>query len=166
MRSMAVFTILAINIIIQSTILQHFRIFDVLPNTALILVVIFSVLWGRNNGAIIGLLAGLAQDILMGSAIGVNGLIYFFIALAIGTIENSILKDSNITPIFFTTLSTLAYYFGFMAVMYVSNTQFNFIQVFKDIVVLETLYNGFLSVVLYKLIYNLFKHPNLKLRVR
>ena len=166
MRLMVIFIIMSLNFIFQSTLFQHFRVFDVLPNTTLILIVVFSILWGKNKGAVIGLIAGLVQDIVLGSTVGANALIYMLIGISIGRLENSIFKDNSLTPLFFTTLSTIAYHLLFYFIMYITNTQFNFFQLLKQIIVVETIYNAIISIFIYKLIYHLFRHPNLRLRVR
>jgi len=163
---MVIFVIMSLNFIFQSTLFQHFRVFDVLPNTTLILIVVFSILWGKNKGAVIGLITGLIQDVVLGSIIGANALIYMFIGMSIGRLENSIFKDNSLTPVFFTTLATISYHFLFYLIMYITNIQFSFFQLFKQIIVIETVYNAIISIFIYKLIYHLFRHPNLRLRVR
>ncbi len=166
MRSITIFVIMAINLVIQATILQHFRIFDVLPNTSLILIVVFSVLLGKNNGAIIGLITGLVQDIILGSPIGINAFIYLIIGVVIGRLESNIFKDNNLTPVFFTIMATIVYHLLFIGIMYVSNSGFNFLLVMKNILIIEVIYNSILSIFIYKLIYHLCRNPNYKYKVR
>ena len=166
MRFMAVFIIMTCNLILQSTLMQHFKIFDILPNTTVVLVVVFSILWGKYRGAIIGLIAGLVQDILFGGMIGTNALIYMLIGLIIGNLESSIFKENSFTPIFFSTLSTLAYHILFYSIMVLANNQIAFLLFLKKIVLIEIIYNAVFSVVIYKIVYGLTKHPNLRIRVR
>ncbi|MEW9124214.1 MAG: rod shape-determining protein MreD [Thermotaleaceae bacterium] len=103
MRIFAVSTILIVNFLLHSTVLQHFRIFGIIPNTTLILVVHFSMLWGKNRGALIGFFAGLLQDIFLGNLFGANILIYMLLGYNLGMLEKTIFKDNPLTPLIFLT---------------------------------------------------------------
>ena len=66
-----------INLIIQSTLIPYFEILGVVPNTALIIVVVLALAKGKYYGGVFGLIIGLLQDIIFSVTIGVNGFIFF-----------------------------------------------------------------------------------------
>ncbi|MBS3994191.1 MAG: rod shape-determining protein MreD [Alkaliphilus sp.] len=166
MKFMAVFIIMTCNLILQSTLLQYFKIFNIIPNTTLVLVVVFSILWGKYRGASIGLVAGLVQDILFGEMVGTNALIYMLIGLIIGSLESSIFKENSFTPVFFSTLSTFVYHLLFYFIMTIADNQIPFLLILRKIVLIEVIYNAVFSVAIYKIIYSLTKHQNLRIRAR
>ena len=166
MKFMAVFIIMTCNLILQSTLLQYFKIFNIIPNTTLVLVVVFSILWGKYRGASIGLVAGLVQDILFGEMVGTNALIYMLIGLIIGSLESSIFKENSFTPVFFSTLSTFVYHLLFYFIMTIADNQIPFLLILRNIVLIEVIYNAVFSVAIYKIIYSLTKHQNLRIRAR
>lgn len=166
MKFTAIFIIMTCNLILQSTLLQYFKIFNIIPNTTLVLVVVFSILCGKYRGAGIGLVAGLAQDILFGEMVGTNALIYMLIGLIIGSLESSIFKENSFTPVFFSTLSTFAYHILFYFIMTITDNQIPFLLILRKIVLIEVIYNAVFSVAIYRIIYNLNKHQNLRIRAR
>ncbi|QXM05757.1 rod shape-determining protein MreD [Crassaminicella indica] len=166
MRMLAVTSIIIFNFLIQSTLLQYFRILGVLPNTSLIVVVGFSILWGKKSGAIIGFFTGILQDIMLGNMIGTNALLYMLIGYNIGVLEKKIYKDNNLAPIFFTTISTILYHLVYYVFMYVSHNATNMIFLFRKIIFLEVIYNDVLSIFIYRILYQLTKHPYMKAKTR
>lgn len=166
MRVFAVSIIIITNFIIQSTLLQYFRVLGIIPNTALIIVVGFAILWGKNRGAVIGFFTGILQDILAGSLLGANALIYMLIGYNIGTFEKNIYKDNHLTPIFFTVISTVLYHLMFYIVMYMTHHQMHIWVLMRKIILPEVIYNGIISTFVYRLLYNITRYPNIKIKLR
>ncbi|QEK12305.1 rod shape-determining protein MreD [Crassaminicella thermophila] len=162
MNFFIVLLIIIINFLIQSTLLQHFRILGILPNTSLIIVVAFSILWGKKRGALIGFFTGLLQDILLGSMIGANALIYLLIGYNTGVFEKNIYKDNYLTPVFFVVISTAIYHLIYYVIMYMTYNQVSLFFIFRRIAMLEIIYNSILSILIYKLLYNFNKRSYIK----
>ncbi|MFZ5965931.1 MAG: rod shape-determining protein MreD [Bacillota bacterium] len=166
MRIFAVAMIIISNFLLQSTLFQHFRVFDVLPNTALIIVVLFALLWGSKRGATIGFFTGLLQDIFFSKLIGINTLIYMIIGYQVGYFEKKIFKENYLTPVFFVGISTILYHLFHYVISYMYNTRVELFAVFKGIVITEVIYNALLSFYLYKKIYQFTNLPNIKIKTR
>lgn len=166
MRVFVVAMIVIINFLIQSTILQYFRVLDILPNTSLLVVVVFSILWGKKRGATIGFFVGLLQDILLGSMIGTNSLIYMTIGYSIGIFEKNIYKDNYLTPVFFTIIATVIYHLIYYVIMYMTYNTLNIFLLFRKIIFLEGIYNSFLSIFVYRVIFHITKQTYMKVRIR
>ncbi|MEL7658797.1 MAG: rod shape-determining protein MreD, partial [Bacillota bacterium] len=65
------FLLFFIGFILQSTIMNHIRIFQMSPNLVLCLVVIFSFLYEGYHGIVFGILFGLISDICFAEIIGI-----------------------------------------------------------------------------------------------
>lgn len=162
LNTIIILLIIIINFIFQSTILPRLSLFGVVPNTGLIIVVLISLLKGKGIGSIVGLLIGLLQDIIFSTVIGVNGIIYFFIAYIIGVNEGKLTKDNMLIPIFITFLSTLSYHLLYYVFMFFLGHSINFSIFFKKVVLLETLYNSILSILFYKFFNRIFVVPSIR----
>jgi len=88
MRIIVVGFILLVNIILQSTYFEYIQIIGVKPNTAIAVIVAFSLMRGSFEGAVIGFFSGLLQDILFGSNIGFNALLGMYIGYFCGKLNN------------------------------------------------------------------------------
>lgn len=151
--------IIIFNFLLQSTIFQHLRIANVLPNTALIIIVIISILNGRKKGITAGVLAGLLQDLFFSRAIGVNTLIYVLIGYVIGGLEKKLFKDNYLTPIFLISLSTLFYHVIYFVIMYFLKSDIGFMFMLEKIFLVEFIYNCVIGIFIYRIFYkNLYSH--------
>ncbi|SHD77948.1 rod shape-determining protein MreD [Schnuerera ultunensis] len=110
--------IIIINFILQSTILHYFNIFDVVPNTSLVIIIVIALLRGKKTASIAGLIAGLLQDIIFSPVIGINGFIYFFVGYFVGMAENKLSKDNILIPFIMTLISTICYHLVYYLFMY------------------------------------------------
>lgn len=151
-----------LNLILQPTIVPYFDIFDVVPNTSLIIVVIIAILNGKKTGAICGLVIGLLQDIMFGVPIGINPFIYFFAGYLIGMAENVLSKESIIFPIIMTILSTIGYHILYYTFTFFLGYEISFVHLMKNVVIIETIYNTLLSIILFRLFSKLSKESSIR----
>lgn len=166
MGILSILLIIIINFIFQTTLLQHFRIFGVLPNTTLIIVVVFAILWGRKRGAAVGFFSGALQDIFFGTLLGMNALLYMLLGFSVGSFENKIFKDNTITPIFFTVLGTIFYHLLYYFIMYVTQNKIDFIVLFGKIIAIEAVYNSILSGFAYNKLFHYLYQSKIKIKIR
>lgn len=141
------------NFILQSTIFQYFRISGILPNTALIIVVTFSVIYGRKKGLVAGFFCGVLQDIFFSKALGINILIYLSIGYIIGGVENKIFKDNYITPLLLIVFTTVYYHSIYFVFMHFLKHSISYIDVLKSIILPEVLYNCVVGIIFYRVFY-------------
>lgn len=151
--------ILISNFILQSTVLQHFRVFGVIPNTSLIIVVIFALLGGKYKGACTGLVAGLIQDVFFGGVIGINALIYFLIGYMVGLLDDKVFKENLILPFLTILGSTIVYNLMYYLFMIFLSRDISFTVVIKDILLKEIIYNSIISIFVYRKILKHYKEP-------
>ncbi|SHH60847.1 rod shape-determining protein MreD [Caloranaerobacter azorensis DSM 13643] len=147
--------LIILNFVLQTTIFQHLRVFGILPNTTLIILVCISVLKGKKVGSFIGLIVGFIQDILFFNVIGINAFIYFIIGYLIGSINDKIYKDSSFIPFVLTALSTVFYHLAYSFFMYFLSVNYDYLYLLRKIIFIELIYNSLLSVLIYKLVVKL-----------
>lgn len=154
------------NFILQGSIFQYFGIFGVVPNTALIIVVIIALAKGKFQGGFFGIVIGLIQDIMFSTTIGINSFIYFVVGYFIGFIEDTFARDNIINPIIFTAISTVFYNITYSLFIYFLTTSITFINAVKSVFSFEVIYNSIVSIFIYKLFQKIFAEPTIRFRKR
>lgn len=162
MLIITMFILIITNLILQSSVFPFLNFLVYLPNPALVSVVIISLFKGKYYGALFALSMGLLQDLMFGDVIGINALIYFLIAYAIGMINASLNNENTIIHIFFTSISTIFYNFMYFLFMYFLSRNVTLMGAVKRIFSLEILYNCILAIILYKILYKAFGVSSLK----
>ncbi|WP_130806548.1 rod shape-determining protein MreD [Senegalia massiliensis] len=161
MRTFSLIVLFILSFILQSTLYQYISIFEVIPNTNLILIVLVALFTNKKVGGVSGLLVGLAQDLLFGNAIGIHGLIYFLIGYLIGATNSNVSKENFIIPFIYTFIFTMISNIMFFFMYYFSDVDITFIGMIRNIALLESIYNSILSIFIYNFIKKLFVSPSL-----
>lgn len=159
---LVLFLIIIVNTIFQTTILPYFAIFGYLPNTALVLTVIISILRGKYYGIFFGLAIGLIQDILFGTVIGINGFIYSMIGYSIGIIQNIVNTENILVPTLFSGIATIIYNSMYAVFIFFLSREITFSILIAKTFSIEIVLNLLVSIILYKLLSKIFKVPTLK----
>ncbi len=121
MKDRYIILILLAIIILQTTLLQLFRIAGVIPDLMLVWVVITAALFDKKTSIKTAIYAGILFDIVSGKGLGVHLAIYLPVALVIATIEDKIFKDNQVTPFILLGLAT-AFSYIFTAFVYYFST--------------------------------------------
>lgn len=154
------------NLILQSTILPYFEVLDVVPNTALVIVVVLALAKGRYYGGFFGVLIGLLQDVIFSMTLGVNSFIYFFVGYFIGFVEDTFARDNVINPIIFTALSTIFYNIMYSLFMFFLSRNVTFNDAVKSVFSIEIIYNCLISILIYKIFQIIFSEPKIRFNKR
>ena len=80
-------------LLIQLTLANSFTIQGLKPDLILIVVIIFSLLQGAEEGCISGFASGLLQDIFSSGLLGVNALVKTIIGFTCGILRNKIFPE-------------------------------------------------------------------------
>ncbi|MCL2049503.1 MAG: rod shape-determining protein MreD [Defluviitaleaceae bacterium] len=146
-------TLLLLNFAIQASLLPHFSIMEVTPDTALVLIVSYAILRGEIEGGIFGFFAGLIQDALGGTVLGFYALLGFLLGYVCGKPFRDFFKDNYFLPFFVVLAACVVYQF----VVYVTTVMFfaqaDFWFYFRTILLPKTIYTASLSVPLYAFTY-------------
>lgn len=154
--------IILFNLIFQSTLFQWIGIYGVVPNTALILVMSFSIYSGKNRGAIIGFSIGILQDVVFGRTIGLNALIFMIIGYLVGFMDQKIFKDSLLIPFTLTILTTILYETINLMLVFLLGYRIELLSIIKKMLLIEVIYNSVVSLIVYYYISKLFKSGLMK----
>lgn len=114
MRSFVLLLVIILAILLQSTVFTFLQVAGVKPDLILLVVVFNGFLRGSREGAFLGFLAGLAQDVFTGNYIGLNALTKMLAGYLVGLAEARFYKESVIIVSLVTfmagILNQLAYY--------------------------------------------------------
>ena len=101
------FLILLCSVIVESSILSNISFLPAVPDLALICVLYFSFLNGKNYGQVSGFLSGLLLDFLSGSPLGFNCLYRTVIGYLSGVFRRTINSSGFIVPSVIGLLATI-----------------------------------------------------------
>lgn len=154
MKTRYMILIAVLNFIVHTTLAPYIRIFGITPNTALILVVVISMLGGLGKGLTFGLAAGLMQDLFFSKALGIHTLIYGLVALGVGLIESKLFKDNRLTPSILIIGATLFFYMFTYSILYLADETNSISYVLTRLIPLEALYNTGVCLLFYRRVFS------------
>ncbi len=153
-RVITLAVVLFLNLILQSTVLQHIAIIGVVPNTALIIILSMALLRGSTEGAAVGLFAGLLQDFFFGSSIGY----YAFLGMATGYIAGKFNKgfyrENYLMPMLLTFLATFCYESSIFLTSVLFRGHLNYLYFLSHIILPEMVYNTVCTIVIYRILFS------------
>lgn len=139
-------------ILLQTTVLDYIKINDIKPNLVLVYTVCSSILEGSTGGALIGLFAGLVQDIVAGKILGFYAVMGMYLGAISGLVNKRLYKDNYIVVSFFTFILTAVYEIGVYLLSGFGNLRPGVLFALKRIVLPEALYNSAFSVLIYYMV--------------
>ncbi|MDD3168091.1 MAG: rod shape-determining protein MreD [Eubacteriales bacterium] len=145
------FLIYLLAFILQTTVLNHFGIFQMSPNVILCLVVIFSFLYEGYHGIIYGLVFGLVSDICFAEIIGVAPLCYFTVALICIEMKRYLYKDSRISVTIVISIGTIVYALLYWSAYRMLGMSADFLYVMEKEAIL-LIYHIILTLAIYQMI--------------
>lgn len=101
------FLILLCSVIVETSILSNISFLPAVPDLALICVLYFSFLNGKNYGQVLGFLSGLLLDFLSGSPLGFNCLYRTVIGYLSGVFRRTINASGFLVPSVIGLLATI-----------------------------------------------------------
>ena len=137
---------------LQLNFFSWFTIAGVMPNMFIILVLFIGLFTNKNLGTIYGISIGLIIDLLTNQRVGITAVVLGIVGLLAGIFDKNFSKDNKITIMFIVAATTIAtesiiYFLTYILL----NTNID-VLVFIKILLIETVYNIFLSIILYPFI--------------
>ena len=163
MKNLYMILIVFVNLILQITLYNFIKVFDVVPNIALILVVLFSLTSNVVMGGFIGLFTGLLYDILIMDVIGINALIYFLIGIILGSFSDEINKENKMLYVFVTAIATVFYHVVTAFIMFFLKMNIYNIVLIIDKIIIQIIINSLLCILVQRLLNYIFSLINIKL---
>ena len=163
MKKLYIILIVFINLILQVTLYNFVKVFDVVPNIALILVVLFSLTTDVFMGGFIGLFTGILYDVLIMDVIGINGLIYFIIGVTLGNFSEEINRENKMLYVFVTAIATVFYHLVTAFIMFFLKVNISSITLIIDKIIIQIIINSLLCILVHRLVNYVFGLANIKL---
>lgn len=146
--------------LLEGTFLQHIRVMGVMPNVALITVVVFALAYGEKEGYFLAVSMGMLQDISYSQAIGVNTLILGLVVWLISLLQTAVFEDNHLTSAVITCFATVLFHLTFYVLSFAADTRLDFALAPK-IIMVEALYNAVLCFFVFKLVHgNISNRPS------
>lgn len=146
--------VLVFILLVESTILPLVSGGYIVPDFLLVVVVSWAFLWGEKRGACFGLIAGLFQDLLFGTVLGLYGLTKMLAGYLAGVASREIYREQVIGPMLIVFVVTLIH----ESLAYLITSQFfsfplPFLSSVRCFFIPRAIYHFVLILFIYPLIY-------------
>ena len=94
--------------LLQTTAMNHWKLFGVGPNLVLCSVIVLALFYSGWSGAVLGIVFGLLQDVCFSTIVGPSGLAYFIVFLLIRYFRNVFYRDSIFSVFCITAIGTVS----------------------------------------------------------
>lgn len=137
--------------VLQGTFFQTFNFGGSVPNLLIVLVVSAGLMRGEKAGILTGFFAGILVDIFSGSgaAIGLYALIYMYIGYANGSFSKIFFPEDIKLPIVMIIVSDIFYGLLVYILMFLLQGKTDMGYYFKHVILPETVYTIFITILLY-----------------
>ncbi len=99
MRYLIITVLFFFSLVLQSTLFPHLTVAGAKPDLVLIFIILYALMHGPKEGALVGLAGGLLQDLMFGQYLGMNALAKLSVGYGFGVLERRIYKESLLIPI-------------------------------------------------------------------
>ena len=141
-------------IILRDTVFTHLVVAGARPDFVLIVVILFALFNGPNQGGIAGIMLGLMEDLLIGRYIGLNALCKGAIGFFIGFLNDKIYKENFSVPIFSLFFGTIGYVFIYFLTSNIIGNGMSIVYCLQ-VVFPMAIYNSCLTPFIYGMFYNM-----------
>jgi len=85
-------------LLLQTTVFGEMRLLGVRPELLFLVTVVFALLEGPNEGAVVGFICGMAQDFMLHEPKGITALTLTLVGYAVGMSRHLIVSSSPLVP--------------------------------------------------------------------
>lgn len=139
---------------LHSNFFTWFKIAGVMPNLFVILVLFIGLYAHKIMGVTYGITFGILLDCFIGKKIGITAIMLGAVGIIGVIFDKNFSKENRITLIVMVMIATAVFELGQYIISYFMNKSYIEIGPFIQILLIECVYNAFLTVILYPLIRN------------
>lgn len=151
-RVIAITAIVITAALLQSTVFAQLRLLGVRPELLFLVTIVIAMLEGPAEGAVVGFVCGLTQDMLLNQPKGITALTLTLLGYAVGMARQYIVSPSPLVPTIVVAVAT-ALGMAFYEVVSVLLGQFEATLTYAvKVALLAALYNAVLTPILYPLL--------------
>ncbi len=136
---------------LQLNFFSWFNIGGIMPNLIVVLVLFIGLFIGNKSGVILGIIFGVILDFNLSKSIGVTSILLAFIGLLGEYLDKNFSKDSRVTIIVMSAVSTILYEVIIYAISIVQYGVMPEILTFTLTLLVEILFNTMLIIIIYPL---------------
>ena len=144
-------------LILDNTFSPFMAIRGVWPSFLFIFSIAYSIINGRKEGIIIGVISGLLQDIFFYQCFGANALINMICCFIAGRIGDGIWREKRLIPMITVFLVTVFKVIGIYVILYFMNQNVDLLRGIKT-----ALYNSVIMLFSYGVILKFFEREDMR----
>jgi rod shape-determining protein MreD len=144
-------------LILDNTLMPFLAIETYYPSLLFVFVICYSIINGKVEGLIIGVVTGLLQDLYFGGAFGINALTNMLACVLAATIGEGIFKEKRLIPVAASFFITAIKGVMVFVLLYLTGQQGDIMAV-----VYISLYTMVVTIFMYKRVYNLSQKSFMK----
>ena len=154
-RKIALFLIISISFVLQTTVFQYFDFANISPNLLIIIVSSFGLMRGKKEGAIVGFFCGLLLDIFFGFYLGVYALIYMYVGVLNGFFQKWFYPQDFKLPLSLIGVRDLLISFVVYFLMFLFRGRFDLGYYVLSVIIPEFVYTIVVSLFVYWILLNI-----------
>jgi rod shape-determining protein MreD len=105
-RVLAIAAIIITAVLLQSTVFAQLRLLGIRPELLFLVTILVALHEGPNEGAVVGFVCGLAQDLLLNQPKGITALTLTLLGYSVGMARQYIVSPSPLVPTIVVAVST------------------------------------------------------------
>lgn len=105
-RVLAIAAIVITAVLLQSTVFAQLRLLGVRPELLFLVTIVIALLEGPNEGAVVGFVSGLAQDLFLDQPKGITALTLTLLGYGVGMAKQYIVSPSPLLPTIVVAIGT------------------------------------------------------------
>lgn len=151
MRKWILVLISIVLLILDKSFMPFLAIKGAYPSLLFVFAIAYSIINGKKEGVIIGVLSGVLQDIFFYSGFGINSLINMILCVVAAEIGENIYKEKRLIPVIASVILYLIKVVSIGIIMNLIDVKIN-----VKVGVLTALYSAIIMFLSYKSIYRLY----------
>ncbi len=153
MRAWVLALLVTASVAVQSSLVDKLAVWGVKPDLPLLLTLSIGLLYGWRSGAVVGLAAGLLQDLLLGRYLGLNALALGLTGALVGLAEPRIWKENLLVVLLGSFAGTVFAHLAEFLTLLVFGRPVEFLVTWRTAILPGAVYNSLLGPILYWQIY-------------
>jgi len=151
-RVLSVGLVVLTALLLQSTVFAELRLLGVRPELLYLVTIIFALLEGSQQGAVVGFISGMAQDFLLNQPKGITALTLTLLGYAVGMGRHLIVSPSPLVPTVVVAVATVVGMVFYEVTAFLLGTFDETLIYGLKVALLAGLYNAVLTPIVYPLL--------------
>lgn len=166
MRNVVMMITVIINFVMQTTLFHNLKVYNVFPNTSLIIITCYALLCGSKHSLFVAWFVGFLFDTFFSMNYGLYTLPLVMISFFIGKFQEDFYRENYLLPVLFCLLSSFLYELYFLLCEFVFRGSFHIVFFVSDVVIPTSIYTVFLTVPIYRILFSINEHFEMKERYK